>query len=215
VLLGEYKENLNITKTNDIYILDGKEVTNIIERTENGITTYYEYIPYFKKLVNLITDEVIYVRNKNTTIEALASIYNSDEFSNIAYNKNSIKEYKEFLNNINNKNKFISQKINALNNYSNIEELNDELSKINESIIENEAKNIYRSFKKSLEFVSARIPGQSFQSFMKMKIKNFAKGNYNYCFVSHWQLYLQGSDFDIDTSNIMGHEFTDNGTFAG
>jgi hypothetical protein len=37
----------------------------------------------------------------------------------------------------------------------------------------------------------------------------------NQCFVSHWQTWLQGSDYDIDKAYIMGHSFDDNGVYIG
>lgn len=55
------------------------------------------------------------------------------------------------------------------------------------------AKKKYISFLKSLDFVAARIPAQTLQSFMKMKCVGFTGLSTNQCFVSHWQTWLQGS----------------------
>lgn len=71
------------------------------------------------------------------------------------------------------------------------------------------------SFLKSLEFIAARIPAQSMQSFMPMKVVAFSESEKNIAYVSHWQIWLQGSDFDIDKVYLMGSEFSDNGKYVG
>lgn len=71
------------------------------------------------------------------------------------------------------------------------------------------------SFMKSLEFIAARIPAQSMQSFMPMKVVAFSESEKNIAYVSHWQIWLQGSDFDIDKVYLMGSEFSDNGKYIG
>ena len=71
------------------------------------------------------------------------------------------------------------------------------------------------SFKKSLYFISSRIPAQTLQSFMKMECVGFNGIGTNYCAVSHFQAFLQGSDYDIDKSYMLGFSFDDNGLFIG
>ena len=72
----------------------------------------------------------------------------------------------------------------------------------------------YNSFKRSLEYVCARIPSQAFQSVMSMNTVGFIQGDSNDVYVSHWQLTLQGSDYDIDKLYMMGYNFK-NGRFVG
>ena len=74
---------------------------------------------------------------------------------------------------------------------------------------------IYSSYLKSLYFTAARIPAQTLQSFMQMQLVGFTKSSKNICYVSHWQTYLQGSDYDIDKAYIMGLSFDDNGKYIG
>lgn len=74
------------------------------------------------------------------------------------------------------------------------------------------AKIKYFSFKKSLEAVVARIPAQAMQSFMGMDTVGFISGNANDIYVSHWQLFLQGSDYDIDKVYMMMYSMQ-NGLF--
>jgi hypothetical protein len=45
------------------------------------------------------------------------------------------------------------------------------------------AQEQYSSFRKSLEFTVARIPAQSMQSFMAMKVVGFVEENVNNCYV--------------------------------
>ena len=53
------------------------------------------------------------------------------------------------------------------------------------------------------------------QSFMPMKVVAFSESEKNIAYVSHWQIWLQGSDFDIDKVYLMGSEFSDNGKYIG
>lgn len=72
---------------------------------------------------------------------------------------------------------------------------------------------MYASWQKSLEVVSSRIPAQSMQSFMPMKNIMYIKGSKNDAYVSISQIFLQGSDFDIDKAYIMGHSFNNRGNY--
>ena len=51
----------------------------------------------------------------------------------------------------------------------------------------------YSSFLKSLTFTASRIPAQTLQSFMQMKLVGFTQSSKNIVYVSHWQTWLQGS----------------------
>lgn len=77
------------------------------------------------------------------------------------------------------------------------------------------AQKVFDSFKESLYFISSRIPAQSLQSFMKMRVVGFTNSNDNIAYVTHWQAWLQGSDYDIDKSYMLGNEFDDNGLYQG
>lgn len=48
----------------------------------------------------------------------------------------------------------------------------------------------------SLKFIASRTPAQCHQSFMAMECKAFDHSDRNVAYVSRWQLWLQGSDFD-------------------
>lgn len=54
------------------------------------------------------------------------------------------------------------------------------------------------SFKNAaLNFIVARIPAQSMQSFMNMSIKGFTNTDSNVVYVCVTQIWLQGSDYLI------------------
>ena len=71
------------------------------------------------------------------------------------------------------------------------------------------------SFLMQLEITSSRIPAQTLQSFMQMQTIGYTNTRSNVCFVTPWQLFLQGSDYDIDKAYIMGCEIDDNGLYVG
>lgn len=74
---------------------------------------------------------------------------------------------------------------------------------------------IYAAFKKSLDIIAARIPAQSQQSVMGMKVEGFENNDVNSAYVSVYQFYLQGSDLDIDAVTLQTYDFNDDGTFTG
>lgn len=69
------------------------------------------------------------------------------------------------------------------------------------------------SYEASKYIISARIPAQNLSSFMSMKVVGYLPINTNQVVVSHFQTWLQGSDYDIDKSYIMAFQFSDNGAF--
>lgn len=75
-------------------------------------------------------------------------------------------------------------------------------------------KEIWNSFNQSLKLVAARIPAQSMQSFMAMKIVGFVDSDVNTAYVSTLQTYLQGSDYDIDAVSLSMFAFDQNGKFV-
>lgn len=74
---------------------------------------------------------------------------------------------------------------------------------------------MYSSFQRQLEVTSSRIPAQTLQSFMQMQCVGYTQNKKNVCYVTPWQTYLQGSDYDIDKSYIMGSEINYNGIYVG
>lgn len=69
----------------------------------------------------------------------------------------------------------------------------------------------HTSFLKALDVVAARIPAQSMQSFMPMKIVAFDNPDINTAYVSTMQILLQGSDYDIDAVSLATYDISHNG----
>ena len=80
---------------------------------------------------------------------------------------------------------------------------------------QNKQKYLMASFEKTLDTVADRIPTASLQSFMKMRTVGFTQINNNRIYVSHFQAWLQGADYDVDKAYVMGFNFDDNGQFIG
>jgi hypothetical protein len=74
---------------------------------------------------------------------------------------------------------------------------------------------IHTSFKKSLEILAARIPAQCMQSFMPMKVVGFEDLDINTAYVSTHQIWLQGSDYDIDAVSLLSFVLGKSGKFIG
>ena len=65
-----------------------------------------------------------------------------------------------------------------------------------DDFLKKEAHKRYISFLDSQNFIAARIPAQSLQSFMTMKNIAWTENSTNMAYVSHFQTYLQGSKFN-------------------
>ena len=74
-----------------------------------------------------------------------------------------------------------------------------------------QGRNKHTSFLKSLDIVAARIPAQSMQSYMPMKIVAYDNPNINTAYVSTYQILLQGSDYDIDAVSLATYDINSNG----
>lgn len=69
----------------------------------------------------------------------------------------------------------------------------------------------YAAFLKSLDVVAARIPAQSMQSFMAMKVVMYENPDLNNAYVNNLQLFLQGSDLDIDAVTLCTYNINRSG----
>lgn len=89
-----------------------------------------------------------------------------------------------------------------------------EIGKVRSDYFGTRAKEMFNSFQLSKQTVDARIPAQAGQSVMAMQTVAYLHDDENSVYVSHWQLWLQGSDFDIDKLYMMAYTF-ENGVFVG
>lgn len=76
------------------------------------------------------------------------------------------------------------------------------------------AHNTMLSFIESLNFIGARIPTQSMQSFSTASVKVFADTMTNECYMPKNLTWIEGSDYDIDKWYLMGLEILSNGLIA-
>lgn len=81
--------------------------------------------------------------------------------------------------------------------------------------IREQAKQMYESFKLSNYTISARIPSQSFQSFMPNKTVAFMDSDMNDGYINIFEIWFQGSDYDIDKAYTMMYELDKSGIIAG
>lgn len=70
-----------------------------------------------------------------------------------------------------------------------------------------------QSFNEALKVIAARIPAQSMQSFMNMKIASFIDTDTNIVYTPIEMLIYEGSDFDIDKIYVMNSSIGDNGVY--
>ena len=66
-----------------------------------------------------------------------------------------------------------------------------------EADMRKQAAKMYRSFNEALKAIAARIPAQSMQSFMNMKIVGFTEVDSNLAYVPVNMLMYEGSDFKL------------------
>ena len=184
------------------------------------------------KVVQFIHKYTVLTKGAKNRVEA-STIYqidpNTSELSNLVHNLYYANSYKNIqINNLSTNKELMKKLIPILDmdttlqdhlNFVNNEILSKNIWDTYDDILSNYYdtfnKELSSSFFKSLYFTAARTPAQALQSFMKMKIIGFAKTSKNRVYVSHFQTYLQGSDYDIDKSYMMGFSFDDNGKYIG
>lgn len=175
----------------------------------------WERVITVKRVANSDTyEELLIVHDPSV----LASIFNSDNFDSIQFNP-KLKKEKEigaFIQQIvenNDTNRYYLQMADLWENRTSYTDFVNTLAQIEDTNKQEIAKKKFVSFQKSLDYVAARIPAQTLQSFMKMKVASFVSSDKNVAYVTHWQTWLQGSDYDIDKAYIMGNEFDNNGIY--
>ena len=179
--------------------------------------------------------EVIVTKNPAFFIENNNS--NAITFSNSRVNEERMQDIVDKLKNstTNNGRRFIrtfTDRNGKIKNFSTLKKRNRMFSDLEESILESnestgnadldrlvaeisqEGLKVHASFLKSLEVIAGRIPAQSQQSFMTQKVAAFTNSDINSAYVSTFQLFIQGSDLDIDTVNLIGAGFDRQGHYV-
>lgn len=210
--------NTNLSKLENIHTATIDGTTYRVDQDGNIL---YELIEGTEIYKDSKGNEIIVTNNLNYYIENLE--YDSIQLSDNLKNHHSV--VRQLLQNFKkSKNKQIKYFYRYITAYSDdinqILEANKELNNITldnyktlsetHPIIKN-GRNKHTSFLKSLDIIAARIPAQSMQSFMAMKVVAFDNPDINTAYVSTLQLLLQGSDFDIDTVSLATFDVDSNG----
>ena len=161
-----------------------------------------------------------YQNNQDTLRELIQQLSNSDSKSISEYFKALFTDYQEQLitDNVSTFNSRYGKLFNAKNNTNNSKNLSQYIFSVQDQLqkaqsisdlkdvpqeyinyISEQGSNIYNSFIQSLNLIAARIPAQSMQSFMPMRIAAFIDSDVNTAYVSTLQTYLQGSDYSLHT----------------
>lgn len=179
--------------------------------------------------------EVIVTKNPAFFIENNNS--NAITFSNSRVNEERMQDIVDKLKNstTNNGRRFIrtfTDRNGKIKNFSTLNKRNRMFADLKEDIVESrestgdtdldrlvaeisqEGLKVHASFLKSLDVIAGRIPAQSQQSFMTQKVAAFTNSDINSAYVSTFQLFIQGSDLDIDTVNLIGAGFDRQGHYV-
>lgn len=157
-------------------------------------------------IVFLSKNDVSPIKKINTFVRSLKGVFVYPFANN---NKDLFFEYLEMA-----KKYSYANTSNIFSNLNTQEEAINYFDNIKEEISNNLSVMLYTSWQKSNDLIAARIPSQAMQSFMSMKTVGYNEDEGNNVYVSHWQIWLQGSDFDIDKAYIMMHGFK-NGLYEG
>lgn len=154
--------------------------------------------------------------NKNEVIpDVIKGIYNTDDFIGVEVSSHVIQQFKKYK-----YQQHSNWLINAFKGYDVYSFINQQFElenfpKLRQNWYKDKQYQIIASFEKTLENMITRIPTATKQSFMSMNIVGFTGGTDNRVYVSHFQAWLQGSDYDIDKGYALGYNFDNNGIFIG
>lgn len=183
-------------KTFDVLYLDNNEHNQSNEaiefakkysRSRKANEVYDKHKEYLKEL--FVTDDATLKENIKNTFSGITESQ-IEQILPIWRNYNAL--VKVGLWSERNFNKW--EDVKAIENINHLDSFIKEADKKN--IISKSAQ-MLNSFKESLTVMATRIPSQSMQSFMKMKVVGFTEDDGNSVYVNAWQTYLQGSDFNL------------------
>lgn len=220
--------NSGLTKVNNIFtiVIDGRTY-----RVDSNGNTMYELTKDTEIYTDNLGHEVIVTDNLNTYIENLH--FDSIKLSSSlrtrpsivdsllkGFKKSKKKQVKQFNNYVTAYGDGVDSVLQlnqeyhsvSLDNYQSLITVDPATGKrtsTNSIIREGWAK--HTSFLKSLDIVAARIPAQSMQSFMPMKVVAYDNPDINTAHVSTMQILLQGSDFDVDAVSLATFDIDRNG----
>ena len=137
--------------------------------------------------LNLNKDEII--------PDVIRGIYNTDDFIGVEVSPYVIKQFKEH--NYQQHSNWLASAFKGYDVYSFINQQfsYEGLPELRQNWYKDKQYQIIASFEKTLENMITRIPTATKQSFMSMNIVGFTGGTDNRIYVSHFQAWLQGSDY--------------------
>lgn len=228
-LLKKGSSTRGLTKVDDIqvYTEDGRTY-----RTDVYGNIMYEITPDTEIYVSSSGTEVIVSDNLSFYINGLhydsiklsnalqATPFVADEIVKIAKKSTNrrAKEFAEWARSYNNNGILASQALNEVSskNYQSL--IKTEIDPVTGETRRTSTNPLIRmgwakhsSFLKSLDIVAARIPAQSMQSFMPMKVVAYDNPDINTAHVSTMQILLQGSDYDVDAVSLATYDINRNG----
>lgn len=204
----EYIEFVSKYHVTERYTVDGEE--------KGDIDYIQEYDKYYINIYNI--SKKVFTKTGDTKGDSKAlkafitglldDIYSTQQFLGIQVNPEISS------NTAGNIVKYVSNMKNVDNDFRQSvlipveKELREQLDKGNENIVIDDflrdryeefydklATARYSSWEQSLYFTAARIPAQTLQSFMQMEAIAYSGNSRNIVYVSHWQAWLQGSDY--------------------
>ena len=240
IIPQNYDVSLKRINGKHIYVLDKNNLPNTIglERKENVHTitdssgNIIRVDSNSKEIYSMSSNQdVIYVDASGNEIIVTDNVkYYIDnlQYVNVEFSGNNIKTNVSYLKD--------SENLTASNLYGYYVAEDEELETLNEEsllqiskdlnspeklasssafrYIQKLGREIHTSFLRSLDIIAARIPAQSMQSFMAMKIAAFIESDINTAYVSTDQIWLQGSDFDIDAVSLAMFSINSMGKYA-
>lgn len=190
VLENIIKESDFIYRTNE----EGKKLYPI--QKWNKDLQQWEILVQVKQAINSETLEEVLIVNDPETIN---KIFTSDRYDSILFsdttNEAILQQFFEVEMAKEHSSKLIETISSLFEGRTSYADFWNSYQLIQNRIKDENANKKFTSFKKSLDYTVARIPAQTMQSFMKMKAVGFTSSEKNVVFVTHWQTWLQGSDY--------------------
>lgn len=215
----------------EIDVLQDRRDDKVYRIREDGKKLYpTEGLTFYKDPRSMINQEIIVIDPKYMV--RLHDLTKDSHYTDIFYNINSgnVENLLKFLNTYDTtllgslKNDNVTDLVTKLesSNEEGREELLDSLvfnikNSYDETLnrkIDSKAEKMYRSFVESLNVTANRIPAQAFQSIMAMKVVGFSDSDVNEAYVAHTQIWLQGSDYDVDKAYITSPIINSEGIYA-
>lgn len=165
-------ENANIVAQDDICYFQDNQFRNLFAIPSRNAKVYKHI--YGSKTIYYVVDETV-------TNEQIAATIDNIEGINAVYEQPATKKYQYY------------SKLMQYNKIVDTTTGNKDL----DAQIKNYAYQMYQSFELGNYTISARIPSQSFQSFMANKTAAFMESGQNNGYINIFEMWFQGSDFDI------------------